>query len=158
MGGEWVCGGAQRLRIQDVLYLTDTAEDQGGFQCISGFHQTFYEWVKTQPEDRHPRRPDLQGLKVKPIAGQTGDLLIWHRMLLHCNRRNRSYKPRIAQYINISPPGDSTEKRQSAIKGWQERRATSSWPVDERDWEHKHQEPAVLTELGRKLLGVDSWS
>ena len=79
-------------------------------------------------------------------------------MLLHCNRRNRSDKPRIAQYINISPSGDSTEKRQSAIKGWQERRATPSWPVDERDWEHKHQEPAVLTELGRKLLGVDSWS
>ena len=144
--------------VQGVLYLTDTAEDQGGFQCVPGFHRTFYEWVKTQPEDRHPRRPDLQGLEVKPIAGQAGDLLIWHRLLLHGNGRNRSDKPRFAQYINMSPAGDSTEKRQSAIKGWQERRATAGWPGDARDWEHKNQQPAVLTELGRKLLGVDSWS
>ena len=144
--------------VQGVLYLTDTAEDQGGFQCVPGFHRTFYEWVKTQPEDRHPRRPDLQGLEVKPIAGQAGDLLIWHRLLLHGNGRNRSDKPRFAQYINMSPAGDSIEKRQSAIKGWQERRATAGWPGDARDWEHKNQQPAVLTELGRKLLGVDSWS
>ena len=144
--------------VQGVLYLTDTAEGQWGFQCVPGFHRTFYEWVKTQPEDRHPRRPDLQGLEVKPIAGQAGDLLIWHRLLLHGNGRNRSDKPRFAQYINMSPAGDSTEKRQSAIKGWQERRATAGWPGDARDWEHKNQQPAVLTELGRKLLGVDSWS
>ena len=49
---------------------------------MPGFHRTFDEWVKTQPEGRHPRRPNLQGLEVKPIAGQAGDLLIWHRLLL----------------------------------------------------------------------------
>jgi len=84
--------------------------------------------------------------------------LIWHRLLLHGNGTNRSDKPRMAQYINMSPAGKGKEKRKSAIEGWQERRAMASWPGDARDWEHKNQEPAALTELGCKLLGVDSWS
>lgn len=32
------------------------------------------------------------------------------------------------------------------------------WPGDLRDWERRHQTPAALTPLGRKLLGVDSWN
>ena len=55
--------------VQGVMYLTDTTEDQGGFQCVPGFHRIFDEWVKTQPADRDTRRPDLQGLTVKSIAG-----------------------------------------------------------------------------------------
>ena len=63
--------------VQGVLYLTDTSEEQGGFQCVPGFQRIFDEWVQTQPEDRNPRRPDLEGLEVKSIAGKAGDLVIW---------------------------------------------------------------------------------
>ena len=38
--------------VQGVLYLTDTAEDQDGFQCVPGFHRAFDAWVKSQPADR----------------------------------------------------------------------------------------------------------
>ena len=89
--------------VQGVLYLTDTAEDQGGFQCVEGFHRLFDEWVKTQPEDRNSRRPDLMGFEVKSIPGKAGDLLIWHRLLAHGNGHNQSDKPRMAQYITMSP-------------------------------------------------------
>ncbi len=147
-----------RFGVQGVLYLTDTAENQGGFQCVPGFNNTFEEWVKTQPEDRNPHQPDLADLQVKSIAGKAGDLLIWHRLLAHGNGHNTSDKPRLAQYITMSPaPKDSEEARQGRIKAWQERRPLSNWPGDSRDWEHERQEPAVLTELGRKLLGVDLW-
>lgn len=144
--------------VQGVLYLTDTSEQQGGFQCVPGFHRHFDTWIKTQPEDRDPRRPDLTGLDVKSIAGKAGDLLIWHRLLAHGNGHNRSDKPRLAQYITMSPaPKDSEEARQQRINSWQERRPAANWPGDPRDWEHSHQQPAKLTALGRKLLGIDSW-
>ena len=76
--------------VQGVLYLTDTAEDQGGF--------------------------------------------------------------------SMSPAREDEEARAQRIKGWQERRPAPNWPGDTRDWEHAHQQPAELTELGRKLLGVESWN
>ncbi len=95
--------------IQGVLYLTDTAEHQGGFQCVPGFHKQFYRWVKTQAADRDTRRPDLNGLEVKSIAGSAGDLIIWHQLLAHGNGHNRSEEPRLAQYIAMSPAQEDDE-------------------------------------------------
>ncbi len=147
------------FQVQGVLYLTDTSENQGGFQCVPGFQNTFYEWVKTQPADRDPRFPDLEGLKVKSIPGKAGDLLIWHSLLAHGNGCNTSRVPRLAQYITMSPAReDDAMLRKERIQSWKERRPTPRWPGDARDWEHLHQQPAELTELGRKLLGLDSWS
>ena len=93
------------LRVQGVLYLTDTAADQGGFQCVPGFHRKLEEWARTQPPDRHPKTPDATGLDIVPIPGKAGDLLIWHGALLHGNGRNTSKRPRLAQYILMHPAG-----------------------------------------------------
>ena len=144
--------------VQGVLYLTDTAEDQGGFQCVPGFNNTFEEWVKTQPEDRNPHNPDLADLDVKVIPGKAGDLLIWHRLLAHGNGHNTSDKPRLAQYITMSPaPADDESARQARVTSWQERRPMPNWPGDPRAWEQEKQQTAELTSLGKKLLGVDPW-
>ncbi len=153
------------LGVQGVLYLTDTAENQGGFQCVPGFHNIFDGWVKTQPPDRDVRFPALDGLEVKSVAGFAGDLLIWDQMLPHGNGHNTSDKPRLAQYITMRSAEETDEElRQMRIEAWQERRPVAksasegySWPTDPRDREHKTQSPAVLTDLGRKLLGADAW-
>jgi ectoine hydroxylase-related dioxygenase (phytanoyl-CoA dioxygenase family) len=144
--------------VQGVLYLTDTAEDQGGFQCVPGFHRTFEEWVKTQPADRNPRSPDLDGLEVKAIPGKAGDLLIWHRLLAHGNGHNRSHAPRLAQYITMSPARfEDEEEREARVSSWREVRPMPRWPGDIRGWEAMHYGPAKLTELGEKLVGSVSW-
>ena len=93
------------LKVQGVLYLTDTAADQGGFQCVPGFHRKLEEWAKAQPPDRHPKSPDPTGLDIRPIPGKAGDLLIWHSALLHGHGRNTSKRPRLAQYILMHPAG-----------------------------------------------------
>ncbi|MBM3264577.1 MAG: phytanoyl-CoA dioxygenase family protein [candidate division Zixibacteria bacterium] len=146
------------LRVQGVLYLTDTAEDQGGFRCVPGFHRRYDEWVKIQPEDRNGWYPDLSGMEVKPIPGKAGDLIIWHTFLPHGNGRNTSGKPRLAQYISMSPAGyDNEEARQQRITFWKERLAPKGFAGDPRGVE-KDNPPARLTDLGKKLLGLEPWA
>ncbi len=145
--------------VQGVLYLADTAEDQGGFQCVPGFHSLYPEWVKTQPEDRDPRHPDLAGLHVKAIPGEAGDLLIWHRLLAHGNGHNHSALPRLAQYISMAPARQEDEEtREARVASWREVRPMANWPGDRRGWEAEHYDSATLTELGEKLLGVTAWT
>ncbi len=145
--------------VQGVLYLTDTTEDMGGFRCIPGFHKNLEEWIKTQPADRNPRAPDLTGLEVKPIPGKAGDLLIWDRLLAHGNGHNTSNRPRMAQYITMSPARDDENARRQRIERWEKRQHTPLDPNagDPRRWEEQHGKTAELTPLGRKLLGLDLW-
>jgi hypothetical protein len=147
--------------VQGVLYLEDTSADQGGFQCVAGFHKRFAEWVKSQPADRDPRHPVLDGLEVKTIPGKAGDLLIWHSLLPHGNSRNRSNKPRLAQYITMYPAReDAEEERRNRINAWQELLPPKgkAFPGDPRGFEQKHHKAAELTDLGKRLLGLEPWA
>lgn len=148
------------FKVQGVLYLTDTAENQGGFQCVPGFHRQFEEWVKTQPADRHPHLPDMTGLTEKRIPGQAGDLLIWHSLLPHGNGRNTSDRPRLAQYITMSPADAKNEEaRQHRIRMWRDRLSPTgaAFPGDPRGLEQHYGKTADLTALGKKLLGLELW-
>lgn len=154
----------QPFRVQGVLCLTDTTEDMGGFQCVPGFHRVLAEWVRTQPADRNPRAPDLNalppGMKVTPIPARAGDLIVWNTLLAHGNGHNVSPRPRLAQYISMSPARyDDETRRQQRIARWRERRAPSAqWVGDDpRRFEELHGRTAELTPLGRKLLGLDPW-
>ena len=106
----------------------------------------------------------MNGLDVKSIAGQAGDLLIWHRLLAHGNGHNAATQPRLAQYITMSPINTKLKKNTplfqqrcaERIEAWRQRRPTSGWPGDPRIGNHNCQ-TAQLTSLGRKLLGLDMW-
>ena len=126
---------------------------------MPGFHQAFEDWVRKQPADRNPRHPDLTDLEVKRIPGKAGDLLIWHRLLAHGNSTNTSDRPRLAQYISMSPAHyDNAAVREARVKLWRDRLNPpgKAFPGDERRWEERN-EPADLTDRGRKLLGLEPW-
>ena len=82
--------------------------------------------------------------------------MLFNGWLYHRGVANRSDRPRLAQYITMSPAGDP-ESAGPRIQAWRERRPTPGWPGDPRDREHRLQEPARLTPLGRRLLGLDPW-
>lgn len=89
---------------QGILYLTDTAADQGAFTCVPGFHHCLAKWLASLPPDADPRDwKTLEALPAGPIPGRAGDLVIWHQALPHGSSPNRSPRPRVAQYINLLP-------------------------------------------------------
>ena len=155
----------QQLQLQGVLCLTDTGEEMGGFHCVPGFHRDLAAWIAEQPADRNPRTADLSrlpaGMKVTPIAGKAGDLIIWNRLLLHGNGRNEGNRPRLAQYITMSPAVEDNEAyRQERIACWRERRAPGHWEKDIPEpykGRERRYPPAELTPLGRCLLGLDRY-
>lgn len=92
------------LGLQGILYLTDTAPEQGAFTCVPGFHHRLAEWLEQLPEGADPREPRrLEQLGAVAIAGRAGDLIIWHHALPHGSRPNRTTRPRLVQYVSMFP-------------------------------------------------------
>lgn len=146
--------------VQGVLCLADTDETQGGFQCVPDLYANFEKWVKSQPADRNPRQPNIDGLEIRRISAEAGDLIIWDIRLPHGNGQNHSNRPRLAQYITMHRARLGVS-RDGYIASWQSNTGgfgKFDEEFDPRDWEKQHyQGPARLTGLGRKLLGLDSW-
>jgi hypothetical protein len=153
--------------VQGVLYLTDTAANQGGFQCIPGAHKLLDEWMFARKPEERNRGLDMEamGLTATPIVGKAGDLVIWDTRLPHGNGHNTSDRPRLAQYISMhrapQPPlsEEQEARRQERIRQWREHAAprNRTFPGDERWEEERNGATAELTPLGRKLLGLDFW-
>ena len=72
-----------RFGTQAILYLTDTAANQGAFSCVPGFHRRLESWLKEMPAGADPRSLAARELRATPIAGEAGDLIIWHQALPH---------------------------------------------------------------------------
>jgi ectoine hydroxylase-related dioxygenase (phytanoyl-CoA dioxygenase family) len=167
--------------VQGVLCLSDTTVDQGGFHCIPGMHREVLEWSKVPPQERDPKALTFDHSRVRAIAAEAGDFIIWHRALPHGSGLNRTDRPRIAQYILATPAGynismyepepghprsqqstgsdwaaspASEDLRQQRIAEWERRIGPAGRALDPRE----AGPPADLTPLGRKLLGLDSWN
>lgn len=149
--------------VQGVLALADqTDENMGGFQCIPELYRTYDTWKLNQPEGRNRFMPDISDFEkdIVKVKLEAGDLLIFNSLLPHGIRANRSDKVRIAQYISMMPAEeDNEELRDWRIKSWENRVAPSGYafPGDPRNWEQTKYDRAELSELGKKLLGLERW-
>ena len=84
--------------LQGILYLADTAANQGAFTCVPGFHRTIDAWLDSLPAGDDPRAHDFTSQAV-PIPGRAADLVIWHHALPHGSSPNRASLPRFVQYM-----------------------------------------------------------
>lgn len=91
-----------QFHVQGILYLCDTAADQGAFTCVPGFHKRLENWLAELPEGIDPREVDLRS-QAKPIAANAGDMVLWHQFLPHGSSPNTNVCPRIVQYISMYP-------------------------------------------------------
>ncbi len=148
--------------VQGVLALADqNDENMGGFQCLPELFRTYDTWKLSQPEDRDHFKPDITGFDLVKVKLNAGDLLIFHSMQPHGIRPNLSgNKVRLAQYISMMPAEEENESlRQWRISSWRDRLAPEGYafPGDPRGWEKTKYKAAVLSPLGKKLLGLDKW-
>ena len=148
--------------VQGVLALADqTDENMGGFQCIPELFRSYESWKLTQPADRNHFKPDTTGFEPTKVKMNAGDLLIFNSLQPHGIRVNRSSnKVRLAQYISMMPAEEDNEAlKQWRINSWRDRNAPEGYafPGDPRNWEKTKYKAAVLSVLGKKLLGLDKW-
>jgi hypothetical protein len=149
------------IGVQGVLSLKVQNDETGGFQCVPYLFEHFDEWVKKQSEDRNPLMPDMAGLERENISLNPGDLMIFNSLLAHGVRPNFSDdQVRMAQYISMHPADfENEEERNERVRLWREMEPPNrpDFPGDPRDWEKKNAKTAELNELGKKLLGLESW-
>lgn len=88
---------------QGILYLADTAANQGAFTLVPGFHNRIADWLNSLPEGSNPRQQDMYALGHMPVAANAGDFILWHHALPHGSSPNTSTLPRFVQYINYEP-------------------------------------------------------
>ena len=150
--------------VQGVLALADqTDENMGGFQCIPELYRNYDTWKLTQPEDRNRFKPDISEYKDKldKVKLEAGDLLIFNSTTPHGIRANNSEdKVRIAQYISMMPAEeDNTALKEWRINSWRDRISPEGYafPGDPRNWEKSKYPAAILSDLGKKLLGLEKW-
>ncbi len=94
---------------QAILYLTDTAEDQGALTLVPGFHRRSEAWLAGLPDGADPRQQDLSA-DARPVAAGAGDLIIWRHDLPHGASPNRGARPRLAQYVNMYSPTETAQR------------------------------------------------
>ena len=142
--------------VQAVVLLTDVGPDEGGFQCIPEIYQNLGAWL-----DRYARRddfdivnPGLNYWKTKQVEGRAGDIILWSTKLPHGTATNLSKRPRIATFVVMTPPGDDAQHLKT---WWLTKRAPDYWRGLPGQLDPEPGDPAVLSELGLKLIGVLPW-
>lgn len=88
---------------QGILYLADTAANQGAFTLVPGFQHKIGNWLANLPAGANPRQQNLYALGPVPIAANAGDFILWHQALPHGSSPNTATLPRFVQYINYEP-------------------------------------------------------
>jgi len=164
---------------QAVLYLNDRTEHGGGLRLVPGFHKEARAWLDMIPVcdeadfepkrfiDKHGELAAELNERAINIPAKAGSLVIWHRLTPHCNGRNMEVDstPRFAQYITMgltpTNPGEYTEAAARHIAAWKKESAVAEADQTDdqaycRQWERRRP-PAALTQLGRRLVGLEPW-
>jgi len=152
------------LHVQGVLALEDCEADMGGFQCVPGVYRELPAFLERYPGGRPvPRSPDYSGYEIERVPLCAGERAIWSSTMLHGNGRNTSGRARLAQYVTMNPPPRDAQPRErmreQRVASWRNNAPGpgDSFHGDARRIEERRGSPAELSELGRRLLGLEPW-
>lgn len=145
-----------RLAVQGLVYLTDTAADQGGFACVPNLYRNIDAWLEAHPPGE--RRPDCREEDLVSVTGPQGSMVIWHRLMPHTSMRNHGNRPRMVQYVAMDdrmPVASRAERVRDCLE-----KRPPAWALAQKVPGQQNPEPGpppVLTPLGRRLAEIDPW-
>jgi len=145
--------------LQAVVLLTDVGRNGGGFQCLPEIYQNLDAWLEryAQRDDFDYFNPGLNDWKATQVEGKAGDVILWSTKLPHGTATNSSDRPRMAAFVSMTPPGDNAQLRDQMKSWWLTKRVPDYWRGLPGQVDPEPGEPAVLSELGLKLIGVLPW-
>jgi hypothetical protein len=150
---------ARQALLQGVLALTDTAADQGGFRYVPSLWHDRDAWPRAPTIDVDGDAgwlADTKEREVVHVPAQAGDLIVWDSRLPHGNSKNLSAVPRLAFYVLMCPIRDEA-MRDANVESWRSGRCVPWWRSRPGYDRIEPWPPANLTDLGRRLIGLDSW-
>jgi Phytanoyl-CoA dioxygenase (PhyH) len=142
---------------QGMLFLTDAAAGQGSFECVPSIFRDVAGYLRVHPGAVTNVPVDIKGHRVVEVPAQAGDLVIWSARLPHQGGQNYGRRPRVSMPLTMQPVG-SEAARQERVACWQQNRAPAWWRRRKGQIDPEPGAPAVLTPLGRRLVGLDAWA
>ncbi len=145
------------LSMQGLVYLTDTEAEQGAFTCAPDVYRNLQAYLTEHEDDQHRRYPELEDSELVPVPGPKGSLVVFNRLMPHTSGINRSSSHRFVQYVTMMEEDEA--QRETKVAEWKDKRLPD-WAIAQeisRGKTHEDGEAAQLTELGRKLVGLDRW-
>lgn len=146
--------------IQGIVLLTDISKNTGGFQCIPEVYKNISSWLARNGQDKDFNH-FYPGLNEHPeiiqIEGKAGDIILWSTLLPHGPALNSSALPRIASFMTLTPNEDYNELANETRELILQKRAPEKWRGLPQQLDPEPGSSVVLSELGKKLTGFDSW-
>ena len=147
------------VRTQGILALDDCTVNDGGFQCVPGFHNIMKSvWIEQMGEDRiksgimghryqfKKEDPVIEYITKCPI--RKGSFLVWNSKLPHNNFPNDSDHGRNNQYIKYARYDDPAVKPvkfgETQIGAW------GIWPIS-----MELPDEVELNDITRRIYGID---
>jgi hypothetical protein len=150
---------------QAIVYVTDAPSEAAPFSAVPRVFQDLEGWLCQQPLDSTFRAADFSMEDVVTVPGKAGDLVIWDARLPHGPGPNTAARPRVMQAVSMFPaprrgggwPGERDWSREEQISWWESKRAPPWWRDVPGQRDPEPDDPAELTPLGRRLVGIEDW-
>ncbi|KQV13804.1 hypothetical protein ASC99_32795 [Kitasatospora sp. Root107] len=137
---------SEEVELGGCYYFTDVRPGGGGIHVVPGGHHIVEEQARAVPRGRqlHDKWRNIAGLETVEVTGEAGDFVLTHHLMPHAASHNRRPEARIAQFFRYARDDQP----------W----GNGDRPGDRPAGHHYNdQQTAVMTPLGRRLLGVDPW-
>lgn len=108
------------LQLQGIINILNNGPNDGGFQCVPGFHLQFDKWCENSKPDMEIGRYDFNANYANDmqyvstptkISLPRGAIILWDQRMAHGSVPNNSSRPRVCQFFKVYPRHIFSEHR-----------------------------------------------